>query len=181
MIKLFDIKRDVISKNGFPYTLLIYQPEVEKILRTGVKRFQNVEVRLEHRLEKTDLDDNHVVAHIRNLQNGQIQQIKAKYLLVCEGASSPTRKAFHVELNDLKFDHRWLVVDTIARIKLPLPEYNQQFCNPERPTSYICLGNNRYRWEIKLHDDEMPNNVASEEEIRSILAYWADPERVKFR
>jgi 3-(3-hydroxy-phenyl)propionate hydroxylase len=57
-----------------------------------------------------------------------------------------------------------------------LPETSVQYCEPERPTTFvICTGNHR-RWEIRLEEHEDPQRMAHPAEVWHLLSRWITPE-----
>jgi 3-(3-hydroxy-phenyl)propionate hydroxylase len=57
-----------------------------------------------------------------------------------------------------------------------LPDVSIQFCEPERPCTYLVGRDNHRRWEISLHEDEDPQRAATPEETWKLLSRWITPE-----
>jgi 3-(3-hydroxy-phenyl)propionate hydroxylase len=105
------------------------------------------------------------------------QRVAAEYLVGCDGASSPLRRQLGIELESFDYDEPWIVVDlqvqpaTLAR----LPQTNVQYCEPERPCTYIvCPGNHR-RWEFMLLDGEPSEGALTDERLWRLLSRWLAP------
>lgn len=175
---MFGFKRSPYNLFGYPSSIMIHQPDAEAILREGLKRYPDVQLQLEHELLSLEQDDNGVAARVRDIASDETYVIQARYLLVCEGARSQTRKSLGFEMTDFEFDHQWIVIDSIAREPLGLPEHNIQHCNATRPTSYIYMGKNRYRWEVMLHPEETKEEMSQPHKVRELLSLWTDPSKL---
>ena len=83
--------RGFITQNGYGNRSAIWQPELERILVRGARRFAAVTVQFGETL--LDLDDRGavVVAGILN-DSGVRQEIRADYVLGCDGGKSLVRK-----------------------------------------------------------------------------------------
>jgi 3-(3-hydroxy-phenyl)propionate hydroxylase len=100
--------------------------------------------------------------------------VKAKYLIGCDGASSSVRSLVGIELEDLGFDEPWLVVDVMVNEQglTKLPKTSVQYCNPERPATYVIGPGHHRRWEISINAGEDPKEVSTPEGAWKLLAPW---------
>jgi 3-(3-hydroxy-phenyl)propionate hydroxylase len=96
----------------------------------------------------------------------------------CDGAASTTRSLIGVSLDDLDFDEPWLVVDVLAndRGMAKLPKTSVQYCEPDRPCSYLIGTGNHRRWELSLGHAEDPIEAATASATWSRLARWLSPD-----
>ena len=81
-------------------------------------------------------------------------------------------------MEDLGFHEPWLVVDVIVNDdKLAqLPQTQVQYCEPERPYTYVtCVGNHR-RWEIRLNPGDRTSGEFPESELWPLLQRWVGPQ-----
>jgi len=152
------------------------QPGVEAELRAAIARMDNVRVALGHELLEAAEEGDRVRLEVRE-PGGAIEQHTASYLVGCDGASSPLRRALGIDLESFDYDEPWIVVDMrvdeahLAR----LPDTNVQYCEPERPcTHVVCPGNHR-RWEFMLLPGEQTEGALSEERLWALLARWLRP------
>ena len=125
-------------------------------------------------------------AHALGSQPGESEQrlildngdaVSSRWIVGCDGASSWTRKAVGLALEDLKFDQQWLVVDLelVEGAEPNLPSVLQQICDPERPVTYVP-GHARYRrWEFQIQPDDDLDFLASDTGIWSLLETWLTP------
>lgn len=124
---------------GWHEDYVFVQPELEALLRAQLATHPSVTVHLG--TDAPPLDD---------LRAG------ARFVVACDGASSPTREALGIGLADLGFDERWLVVDVELHDPTvpPLPSIIQQVCDPARLATFVPSHDRHRRWELHLGDDE---------------------------
>jgi 3-(3-hydroxy-phenyl)propionate hydroxylase len=95
----------------------------------------------------------------------------------CDGAKSFLRSKIGGGMDDLGFDERWLVVDVILKRPRPdLGDHSIQFCNPDRPATYVRGVGDRRRWEITVRQDEAPGERMDQEEVWRLLSPWIAPD-----
>ena len=175
------IKR--MSTVAAPYPLshtpsvVFTQPPVEKILREYAGSHPSVDVELGWMLTDLSQDAQHATLVLQHAE-GQTATVKAKYVIGCDGASSSVRALTGIQLEDLGFDEPWLVVDVLvnARGLEKLPKTSVQYCNPQRPATYVIGPGNHRRWEISINDGEDPKVLATPEGTWKLLAPWLTPE-----
>jgi 2-polyprenyl-6-methoxyphenol hydroxylase-like FAD-dependent oxidoreductase len=98
--------------NAHPPQMFIYQPALEEVLRDGTRRFSSVEVLLEHEMRNVAQDSEGVDLTVEDLRDGSPLTIRAKYLLACDGGSSPTRTQLGIGFEGRTYEDPWLVIDT---------------------------------------------------------------------
>ncbi|QBE62102.1 bifunctional 3-(3-hydroxy-phenyl)propionate/3-hydroxycinnamic acid hydroxylase MhpA [Pseudoduganella lutea] len=158
---------------GHTPSMVFTQPPVEAALRRHVRELPNVEVRLGMRFTGLEQHDAGVTLHLEDA-GGERSTVKARYAIGCDGASSAVREALGIELEDLRFDEPWLVVDVQVNERglAKLPSTSVQFCEPGRPCTYVIGPGNHRRWEISLLPGEDPAYMATEEGAWSVLQRW---------
>ena len=152
------------------------QPGLESVLREALADYPNVEVDLGCELLACAEDGDGVALSLRD-DAGRTIQRRARYVVGCDGASSPLRRALGIELESLDYDEPWIVVDVrVAPEHLgKLPATNVQYCQPERPSTFItCPGNHR-RWEFMLLPGEPVEGAVSEQRLWQLLSRWLKP------
>ena len=162
---------------GFNPSLVFSQPPVEKALRDHVQSLPNVTVVLGQTLTQVTQDAQQVTLQLQS-EDGAVTTAKARYVIACDGASSTVRGLMGMALQDLGFDQPWLVVDVLVNEQgaAKLPKVSVQYCEPERPCTYlICPGNHR-RWEISINPGEDPQQLATPEGTWKLLSRWITPE-----
>lgn len=152
------------------------QPALEASLRHAVSEQPSVSVHLGH--EVIDMKDqaDHVVLGIR-APDGQDGQVRAKYVIGCDGGTSPTRKRMGLRMKSLEFDEPWIVIDMhVEEDKLAqLPSTNIQYCNPSRPCTYVVGPGTHRRWEFLLLPDEAEQRELPHQAIWNLLSPWLAP------
>jgi 3-(3-hydroxy-phenyl)propionate hydroxylase len=165
---------------GWPRRILFRQPKLEEHLREELSRYPNVTVQL-GRQATTYAQDGTGVTVITQGTDGEIQQVRAQYVLGCDGAWSVMRRLAGSQYTQMaEFKQPWLVVDALVDEKDDaLPQVMTQVCDPARPTTYIPrMGTRERRWEFFLLEGESPEEMQTPERIRALLRPWIDPERV---
>lgn len=154
-------------------SLVFNQPGVEGVLRRAVQQLPLVQVDLG--VEVTGLDQAQDQATV-HLADGR--HVQARWVIACDGASSTLRPLAGIALDDLGFDEPWLVVDVLANERglARLPATSMQFCEPDRPCSYIIGPGNHRRWEISLKPGEDPRQVATPAGTWALLQRWIGPD-----
>lgn len=175
---LFQLPRGV-ALYSLPVTNMFYQPKLEAALQAGVTRFPHVTVQFGCTVEAIEQDKAGATLTVHDTVNGTWARLRVRYVLGCDGARSITRKAAGIELEDLKCEQPWLVVDTLLKEDTPLPEAAVQVCNPARPSTYIPSADNHRRWEFMLRKSEMRTEMEKPEKVRSLLSQWLDPDKVE--
>lgn len=165
-----------LTANGWPAGYMFYQPELEKALQAGVQRFPNVEVFAGHEVLAIEQDDDRVSVRVRNLATGEEHTATADWLWGCDGARSLARKSGYIGLEDLCFDQPWLVIDTLLKRDIDLPEFAQQICDPARPTTFIPSSGQHRRWEFMLMPGEDPAEMERPETYWPLLSRWVTPD-----
>lgn len=162
---------------AFSPSLVFTQPAMEKLLRERVGGMPSVQVALGSKVTGLQPSDDAVSLTVANAQ-GQTREISARYLIACDGASSFVRKQVGIELQDLGFDEPWLVVDVLVNDKglAKLPKVSVQYCEPQRPCTYVIGPQNHRRWEIALNPGEDPKAMATPEATWQLLSRWLQPD-----
>lgn len=166
----FEYQAEQLAASGWAGGYMFNQPGLEAALRAKLAASPQVQVRLGASFESLSVGGAGVSVRARDA-DGPLA-IQARYVVGCDGASSPVRAAIGGGLHDLEFDEPWLVVDVIPRPGARLPDINLQICDPARPTTCVQSGPGRHRWEIMLLPGETSEVVLDEAFIRAQLAKW---------
>jgi 3-(3-hydroxy-phenyl)propionate hydroxylase len=162
---------------GYTPSLVFTQPPVERALRAAVAAMPHVTVELGCEVLKLDQDADGVQLKVRRA-DGSEDDIHARWSLACDGGASGMRSQLGIELMDLDFDEPWLVVDVLVNEQglAKLPKTSVQFCEPERPCTFVIGPGNHRRWEISLNEGEDPKIAATPERTWALLSRWLTPE-----
>lgn len=162
---------------GFTPSLVFTQPAMEAVLRQRVGSMPSVQVNLGHKVTGLQQSDDAVTLTVADAQ-GLTRLVSARYLIACDGASSFVRKQVGIELQDLGFDEPWLVVDVRVNDKglAKLPKVSVQYCEPQRPCTYVIGPQNHRRWEVAINPGEDPQQMATPEVTWRLLSRWLQPD-----
>jgi 3-(3-hydroxy-phenyl)propionate hydroxylase len=127
---------------GWHEDYVFVQPELDRLLRGGLDRFEHVEVRL-----------GQPAPPVAGLLD------RAEVVVGCDGASSAVRRAIGTALLDLGYDQEWLVVDLDVDpdAATRLPPIIQQVCDPKRAATFVPSHGTHRRWEFRMSPGEQPD------------------------
>ncbi|WP_237342197.1 FAD-dependent monooxygenase [Williamsia soli] len=164
------------SARGVLQSNFVHQPSFESVMRKGAMRFPTV--LLDTDFEVVDLDNG---ADFVTIMGSRGQEIRARYLLGCDGASSVIRKKMGATYDGMSYDRKCLTVHgamkrfdgTTADPDCgPLFGRGPHFrfvCDPVRPYAEIKLTGNEYRFEIEVSEDEDPSIFEDEANVWKLL------------
>lgn len=162
---------------GYTPSMVFTQPPVERILRARVAALPQVEVSLESTLVGLTQNDEGVTLTLSD-SSGQTCRVNADWVIGCDGGGSKVRSLLGIALEDLDFDEPWLVVDALVNERglAKLPKTSVQYCEPERPCTFVIGPGNHRRWEISLKPGEDPTDAATAEGTWKLLSRWMSPD-----
>lgn len=172
IIKVFDPLPPPYPLGWIP-TATFVQPEFEKALRDKFKVYPKADVFLATRAVSVGEDADSVSLDVKEA-GGATRNLKARYLVACDGANSFVRKRLGVQLEDLAFDEWWMVVDAFTSDVGKRPAKCFQYCRPSRPGTYLPGPGTLRRWEIKLLPGEEPEAFGAPDNVRKVLADFTD-------
>lgn len=163
---LFGQELAPFGRNGWQPISMFDQPQLEQFLRQALHPYPHCTVHLgEEVLETRQAPDRVEVRTSR-------RTLHADWLIACDGAASPTRKALGIGWQDLGYDHQWLVVDVTLRSGATLPAETLQVCDPARLTTYVGTRDPFRRWEFKLNPGESTEEMLRDEVIQALIDPW---------
>ena len=162
---------------GYTPTMVFTQPPVEAVLRDNAASHASVKVELGTGLVGLAQSGAGVRLELLGDDGGR-RSVTADYVIACDGASSDVREQIGIALEDLVFDEPWLVVDVLVDDEAlgKLPQTAAQYCDPERPTTFIIGPRNHRRWEIMLLPGEDPQAAQRPERVWQLLSKWLTPD-----
>lgn len=152
------------------------QPGVEAVVRMAIAKMPSVSTHLGWELRSfKDLGES-VQLELTDSE-GLPQSLQARYLVGCDGGASFVRRQLGVGVENLDYDHPWVVVDVKVEPEHldRLPSWNVQFCEPERPSTYICCPGNHRRWEFMTLPGEASEGAVEPERLWRLLSRWLKP------
>ena len=162
---------------GWAPNYVFMQPQIEAVLRENVCRFSSVTVELG--AEVTAVESSAVGASVTvTLASGDERVYRCAYVLACDGGTSPIRTRLGLKMEDLDFDEPWLVVDVVLKEGCGenLPKTNVQYCEIERPATFVVGPERVRRWEFMINPGETPAEVAHPDSVRQLLSRWLQPD-----
>lgn len=178
------IKR--LDTNPPPYRLgwapnyVFDQPAFEREIRTRLLELEHVDVHYSAEVTTFGETPDRVWADV-TFADGRSERYSARYLIACDGGSSPIRKTLGIQLEDLDFDEPWLVVDAIVPDEklAHLPQTQVQYCSPDRPSTFVVGPGNHRRWEVMLLPGDSLSPEFPAEELWPLLSRWVKPDEVE--
>ncbi len=157
--------------SGWPDSNMSHQPRLEAALEARARSFANVRLLRGYDAHVLHDTGDAVLLGARS-ESGEAFEVRASFVVGCDGANSFVRGAIGAAFHDLGFAFDWLVVDVIpheARVWSPL---NWQLCDPARPTTLVSGGPGRRRWEFMRLPEESLAELNDEATAWRLLAAW---------
>ena len=168
-----------LARTGFPVGSMFHQPTLEHALRDAVSALPGVSMRLGHALAGFKQDGEGVSAEIAGPDGSY--EVRARYLVGCDGGQSLVRRLLGIELDDMGFDEPWLVVDAVLKGgRERLSTIGLQHCDPRRPVTSMPMAPGRHRWEFMLRPGETAEEVTQDAFLEKLVAAFADPAEIEF-
>lgn len=169
------------ARYGHPGAWWFHQPTLERQFHDGMKRYRHVTAMRGAEIVSID-QDGASVAVTAHTQAGEILNVRAKYLIGCDGGRSFVRRAAGLELESADFDQPWVVVDTKARCggKEPsLPPYHFQVCDPAQPVTYVPMAGPYYEWQFMVTGDLSEREATDPLYVRQQLRDYVDLDKIE--
>jgi len=168
-----------LGPHGGANNYYFHQPQLEAVLREGLARFPNVDVRLRHEVLSVDQDADSAVLQVRDLEADRTSSVRARYVVGCDGARSPVRARMGSPMTDLGLKQPWLVFDVVLEKDVALPQHTVQHCDPARPMTYCNVVGNRRRWEIMVLPGDDREAMLRPEALWRLVAPWLRPDQAR--
>jgi 3-(3-hydroxy-phenyl)propionate hydroxylase len=171
-------KPDVL---GHPTAMMIYQPEMEAVIRQNASRYGSLDVRFGHSFTGLDQDADGVTIQATD-DEGAPYTLRVRYVIGADGGSSPVRESLGATMVGTTRPRRWLVVD--GEVLEPWPGSDELvfWSDPVRPVVDIPLAKGNHRWEIPLAPGESDDGYSSEDAVWArlrALGVTTDQVRIK--
>lgn len=163
------------SIDGHPKLVTFYQPELERVLRTRLERYECVQVLLGAKLIAFTELEKSVIATI-HIEQAVDLMVRARYVVGADGASSLVRRMIGRKFAGRTYIEDWLIVDahkcgrTINHVEF--------ICDHRRPGPHMPAPGGRERWEFKLRPEETREEMESDARIAELLAPRNTPQAV---
>jgi len=157
-------------KSGHSVLRTFHQPDLEKSLHKALNGYKHVD--LATSTELLDFIDKGFAVELTLKQGEKEIEVKSRYLLACDGASSPIRKKLNIGFSGDTYPQDWMVVDVERN---PEESNDAVFSiDPERPSVTLPGPGNKRRWEFVVKEGDNPEELFKEENLSKLLAPWGD-------
>jgi len=162
---------------GWAPNYVFEQPAFERAIRTRLAELPNVQAECNAEVVAVGQEADHAWADVKLPGHDLIEHYVGRYLVACDGGSSPIRKQLGIKLEDLGFDKPWLVVDAIVSDQklAELPQTQVQYCEAARPATYVVGVGKHRRWEVMLLPGDSLSAEFPSEELWPLLERWLKP------
>lgn len=167
-----------VGSQGWHPSYRFHQPDLERLLRERLRDRPGVQVKLGCDVYAVDEHDTHLTLRYEDVASGGLASLDARFVVGCDGARSLVRRLIGSELEDLGLHEKWLVFDAILKgsWSRSLGDFSIQFCNPQRPATYVRGVGNRRRWEIMLMPGDNVAEISRTENIWPLVESWISPD-----
>ncbi len=164
---------------GHANDYFFFQPELERVLREGLARFDKATLSLGASVDGLTQSGDAVSLTLDDGTN-----CFAHWVIGCDGARSIVRKSMGIHLDDLNFEEPWLVVDAEVEGPIQFPEFwgvpeganlqnlSVMLCDPERPATIVPGRGTHRRWEFMLLPDENDEEMAAPARVADMVKDW---------
>ncbi|QXC60895.1 bifunctional 3-(3-hydroxy-phenyl)propionate/3-hydroxycinnamic acid hydroxylase [Aquihabitans sp. G128] len=158
--------------SGWPESSMFNQPTLEALLHRRAAELPTIELRRGVEVTGLEQDATAAVVHGTDPQGAAVE-VRARYVVGCDGANSTVRALVDTPVHDLGFFYDWLIVDVVLDQPRVFDPLNLQVCDPARPTTAVSGGPGRRRWEFMRLPEEAVADVGTEARAWELLAPWA--------
>lgn len=162
--------------NGWISDYMFYQPTLEGHLRKRLAAEPGFKAFLQHDVYAIEADADGVTVRAEDTVANQLVDLRARYVVGCDGARSLARRLIGADHVDLGFRQRWLVVNVHSHEDLGFEPVSTQHCNPARP-AYAGASGKRLRWEFMVLPEESPRDMLRHENVWKLIEHSVRPIR----
>jgi 3-(3-hydroxy-phenyl)propionate hydroxylase len=162
---------------GLGYNALnfFHQPVLEAILREGLGRFEGASLHLGSEVTAMSQDADGASITVRDVRTGASSEVRARYVLGCDGRRSTARRLAGIELVGSRFAERWIAIAGVLPDPPPTMPLARFVCDPHRP-GFVARGPfGQCRFEFMIRPEETAEQMERPEAIARLLAPYVDP------
>jgi 3-(3-hydroxy-phenyl)propionate hydroxylase len=160
-----------------PPLVTFFQPDLEASLAEKAQDAASVDVLRGVHAQVIENSESGVRVRIQNLGDGSEQDVNARFVVACDGASSATRQVLGIEFSGISYSQDWLIVDALG-VPEPVEEITF-YCDPARPAPHMPAPGDRQRWEFMLHPGESQEEFMQDAKIKELLKPWTKFEDIR--
>jgi 3-(3-hydroxy-phenyl)propionate hydroxylase len=150
---------------GHPVKNPIDHAGFQRFLCDALDSLSCVDVCFRTSLSAVHQDGTGVIAAV--IADGRGDQVRADYLLGCDGGRSTTRRSLGISMQGSSAPDRWLVVD--LRRDLHDQRYAMHYGDPRRPHVIVPRGAGQCRYEFLILPGEDPDAAKSFDFVRNLV------------
>lgn len=162
-----------VSSLGWHAGYMFHQPTLEAQLRKNLSHFPNIDIYPGHLVSRLSQDQDRASIMVKGPSGIEIHY--SRFLIGCCGARSITRETMKTNVHDYGADQLWIVIDIKLNEEVNLPLKTIQYCDPNRPSTYIPTPGLTRRFELMLMPNEKVEDIAKPEKIFGLLSKWLQP------
>lgn len=151
---------------GWPRRNAFIQPLVDRVLFEGLQDLKTVEIAFGTEFKSVEQDATGVTVSLTE-PDGQTRNMRAPYLVGCDGGRSPVRKAAGIGFDGQTESTKWIVVD-LNKDPVGVPN-TVLYCDPTRPFVSIALPHAVRRLEFMVMPGETEEHLTSPEGLYGLL------------
>lgn len=177
---------------GWPVTNFFYQPYLETKLADLLEQYGNVKILRGREVTAFEQDDSSVTIHHERTHVSRftessasgdagedMRELKARYLVGCDGGRSIVRTALGIEMTGKSFPEPWLVVDLKSKTgqdALRHIPYFSFYCDPSMPTVSCPQPDGYHRFEFMLMPGCTKEHMEHPDTVRTLISRYVDPD-----
>lgn len=160
---------------GWPNRFNVHQPELEEVLRGGLAASPHVDFRPGHEVLAVRDGEETATVQARNLETGADVEVRARFVVGCDGGRSLVRRSADIELEDFGLNQPWIVADFRINETADLPGINTHFADPRQPVIYIHVVRDLRRFEFRPLPDEDLAAAVEPDALWTRASRWIHP------
>ncbi|MFF1924567.1 bifunctional 3-(3-hydroxy-phenyl)propionate/3-hydroxycinnamic acid hydroxylase [Streptomyces sp. NPDC058221] len=144
------------AESGWANTNGFYQPDLESALESLATATPGVTVHRGWTFLALAHEHGHEGVSVRvsrTEQPGEVELLRARWLIGADGANSAVRSQLGIEVEDSGFQADWLVVDYRPKVEESWSAFVTQYCDPAQPATAVNSGPGRRRFEFMRRAD----------------------------
>lgn len=162
----------------------MFQPLMLEQLRRHLEASGSATVRVDHEVTALAQHATHVNISVVDRATGCSSDMKAAYVIGCDGADSWVRRAIGAQFDRLGPDHSYLVIDGMPErsdFRLREPVYSVNVCDPARP-AYVSPGSATVpmRFEFMVMPGEDHAQLTSAGSLLKLIEPYVEEGEVRF-
>lgn len=174
-IRVFRVDPGVGDLGWRPH-YMFFQPELDALLRQAAEERPDVDVLLGWTAVSVDQTEAEVHVQLTG-PDGGTTEVRGRYVIAADGASSTIRALLELPLADYGFEEPWVIIDGEVPEADLGPDHTIMYCDPARPGTYVPGPRRHRRWEFMVLPGERDRDVSGADTIRGLIGAvtpWLD-------